>query len=128
MAGTGIVWEGVATLIERLQKLEVEADVKLGSALYQEAQVILKETLPITPIQYGNLRTSGHVDPPATTGATTTVVIGFGGAAAPYALYVHERLDLAHKPPTQAKFLETVVNLHAVDFGERMASRMTLQL
>lgn len=30
----------------------------------------------------------------------------FVGFAAPYCIYVHERTDIPHAPPTQAKFLE----------------------
>lgn len=43
-------------------------------------------------------------------GKTTrpTVKLGY---SAPYALYVHEDLEMRHKPPTQAKYLETPMRL-----------------
>lgn len=100
----------------------------MGAGLYQEGQAILRDTLPITPIEFGNLRASGQVEGPTLEGGSLEVTIGFGGASAPYALYVHERLDAYHEPPTQAKFLETTVNEHAKDFAGRMAVFMKLGL
>jgi len=45
-----------------------------------------------------------------TTGKHTRVELGFGPAGKPfYAVYVHERTDLKHEAPTQAKFLERAV-------------------
>ena len=48
-------------------------------------------------------------------GLEQNVVLGY---RAPYALIVHERLDLYHKPPTKAKFLEEPVRRMQGQIGE----------
>ena len=55
-------------------------------------------------------------------------MIGFGGAAAPYAIYVHENVSARHAPPTQAKFLEQPVMEARATFGEALAAQMKLGL
>lgn len=45
------------------------------------------------PVDEGTLRSTGRVDGP---GRDERVVVSFGGAAAPYALEQHERLDFQH--------------------------------
>lgn len=44
-------------------------------------------------------------------------VSGVVGYTAEYAIFVHERLDLHHEPPTQAKFLEQPLREHANEFA-----------
>lgn len=46
------------------------------------------------PVDTGVLRSTGRVEGP---GRAERVVLSFGGAAAPYALVQHERLDLHHE-------------------------------
>ena len=77
-----------------------------GMMLYKWNLKMLKETLRITPVDTGNLRASGHVTNPVVNGTVVSTEIVFGGDSAPYAFIVHERLDVYHRPPTQAKFLE----------------------
>lgn len=42
------------------------------------------------PVETGTLRASGFVQPPDFEGKSVSVYLGYGGAAAPYALAVHE--------------------------------------
>lgn len=74
--------------------------------MWREANSIMNSAKGLTPVDTGTLRGSGHVRMPEVTEAGVSVVIGFGGAASGYAIYVHENLNSFHKPPTQAKFLE----------------------
>jgi hypothetical protein len=127
--GVEIILTGAKELIARLEAAPAEANLELAAALYQEGEAIMRDALPITPIDLGNLRSSAHVDLPKTTGlGQYEVVLGFGGASAPYALYVHENLEARHDAPTQAKFLETPMNAHAADFSARMAALMKLEI
>lgn len=128
MPGVTMILSGADSLIAKIQTLAVEAPVKVGAGLYLEAQAILAEATKITPIDTGALRASGHVEHPTIDGLAIEVRIGYGGASAPYALFVHERLDLFHEPPTQAKFLEATMNAHAADFAGRLAVQMKLGL
>lgn len=119
-AGVSITWVGQRALLLRLALAKELATAKLAKALYSEGQRILADAIPLTPIDTGSLRASGHVKPPEVAGDTVVVQIGFGGAAAPYAVYVHERLDLSHAAPTQAKFLETPLLARRADFAKRL--------
>lgn len=79
--------------------------MKIDDALRKCAEVILRKALKYTPVDTKALYNSGHVEGEGKGfGARYRVV--FGGPDAPYAIYVHERLDQHHEPPTCAKFLE----------------------
>lgn len=73
-----------------------------------EAREVLKRALFFCPIKTGRLRSTGRVrrQRAGLRGVGThTVEVVFGGRRASYAVEVHERLDVRHAPPTQAKFL-----------------------
>lgn len=61
---------------------------------------------PITPVKTGNLRRSYYVRREEGTGLHTRVR---WGNTASYAIYVHERVELQHRHPTQAKFMEATI-------------------
>lgn len=94
-----------------------------GRALFQEAHVVQKVALERTPIDTGALRGSYVVRPPEISREGQSVKIEVGGPAAPYAVYVHERLHVRH-PVGQAKYLESAVNEAARDLAERVAARL----
>ena len=94
----------------------------LGGALYREAQEIIAQALPITPIRFGPLRRSAQVHEPEYSGATVSVTLGFGNDAVKYAVYVHENLTARHMPPTQAKFLEIPLNDAVDGMADRLAA------
>lgn len=120
----GLKVKGLAELGAKLDALGVRAVRELNRALYNEAQLILTAAQALTPVETGALKGSGIVPTPEEDATGVRVTIGFGGAAAPYAIYVHERLDTHHEPPTQAKFLETALNAAAPDLLERVAERV----
>ena len=99
-------------------------------ALYEEGNIIFNESQRLVPVVTGALAGSGRVTAPSVNAASVEVTIGYGGAAAPYAIYVHERLDLNHKYPgaknaaAQAKFLEEPVLKAAPSLGRRLADRV----
>jgi hypothetical protein len=73
--------------------------------LYRRGTRVLEVAQRLAPVDTGALRSSGFVELPDVRGGGVKVVIGFGGAAAPYALIVHEDLSSRHTTG-QAKFLE----------------------
>lgn len=95
----------------------------LGAALYEKGETTMTEAKRRTPVDTGNLRNSGHVQPPETKGETVTVTLAFGGAAASYAIFVHENLT-AHHPVGQSKFLESAVLETEKGLGEFLAQRL----
>lgn len=122
--GMRINWIGTRALQGRLTLAAVGAPIALAAALYIEAQRIMYESVRITPIATGSLRASGHVDPPDISPRGAAVELGYGGAAAPYALFVHEIMDAYHRPPTQAKFLERPM----LEAAPQLAARLGLAL
>lgn len=91
-------------------------------ALREHAETVLAASKRLVPVDTGVLRGSGVVVPVAKTGTTLTVVIAYGGPAAPYALAVHERPDMWHDPPTQWKYLEQPMLELAPTFEGRLAA------
>jgi hypothetical protein len=68
---------------------------------------ILAETY--TPVKTGALRASSYLEV-TDRGQTPRVELGFGKGGQPeYAVYVHEMVEIPHKPPTRAKFLQSAV-------------------
>lgn len=89
----------------------------IGGALYLEGNNIMAATIPRTPHDKGPLWASGYVTLPNTDEqGNLKVELGFGGAAAKYAVRQHEGIILRGKerfpiknytePGTGAKFLE----------------------
>jgi hypothetical protein len=74
--------------------------------LIEGAEHILEESNRLVPHQTGTLERSGET---RIIGDSLTAYISYGGAAAAYAVYQHERTDLSHPNGRQAKFLETAV-------------------
>ncbi len=117
MAGTDMTveWIGDDKLRETLMRAGAEAPALLGSALFQEAELVMTAAKRLTPVgggMYspydktpGTLRASGHVKPPVIAGNDASVTLGFGGAASAYAHRQHEEVTWRHVVG-QAKFLE----------------------
>ena len=97
---------------KELQRDLLAAGPLAGQAITRAAVEVMEgvvaDAKAETPVDTGTLRASGHVVAPAVRASRTnsvTVRAGFGGGAAGYAIYVHERLD-THHPVGNAKFLE----------------------
>jgi hypothetical protein len=112
---------------DALRRLAEDAQREWTQACGAEAEAIMADAKELTPVDTGNLRASGHVRPPVLDGGQVTVTMGFGGAAAPYALYVHEDLRTFHNVG-QAKYLEQPFNAHARVFVDRLLDRMRAAL
>lgn len=105
---------GGPALRQTLEALGREAPVVMGEAMFEDAEATMTEIkeVPIVPVDTGVLRASGYVVPPEVTPVEAVVTLGFGGAAAAYAIVQHERLDYRH-PVGQAKYLEAPVRRNA---------------
>jgi len=114
---------GQNKVISRLQSLGDTSTRALAAALYQEGEQLIAEAKQETPVDTGALRASGHVQQPTINGRQVEVVAGFGGVAAPYAVYVHEDLT-KHHPVGNAKFLENPAKRRASGMADRVASRL----
>ena len=119
--------KGAAEMLANLRFLTDAVRPAQEAALYEFAEIEMTEMKKRTPVDTGALQASGHVDPPEWKSGTLTIVLGFGGAAIEYAVYVHEDLEAFHKIG-QAKFVESVL-LESEPFfesrvGESFAANM----
>lgn len=111
---------GSRKLKRELKRRGRAAPKALGRALFRKGERIMSESKRIVPVAFGALKASGHVQLPVITGKRVIVVLGYGGAAAPYAVFVHER-QARHTPPTQWKYLEKPFNEALVGMARRLA-------
>ncbi len=102
-----------------------DATSRLAGPLKLEAERVMTKAKRLTPVDLGTLRASGVVHSPEITPRRVVVELGFGGAAAAYALVQHERLDFIHTVG-QAKFLEQPVNEAQAGFGQRIGKNLDL--
>lgn len=117
--------KGVEAMQAKLRRLQERLPDAVGRALYQEAQIERTESMRRTPFELGTLRASHRVTPPRYEGRKVTVTITVGGAAAAYAIYVHEDLDAYH-PYGRSKFLESTLKESAPYMAARIARRIRL--
>jgi hypothetical protein len=120
----------VASRIKGLNRVKANLKKKpdavksaLAAALNIEAEIIMSMAKALTPVDLGALRSSGHVKAPVFKRNKISVEIGFGGPAAPYAIFVHEDLTAAH-PVGQAKFLEVPFKQQMSGLSNRIAKRL----
>lgn len=118
-----LVIKGSDELKRVLEALGDRARQAAAPALHQEHEAIMTEAKKRTPVDTGALRNSGHVSPPEIKGDTVVSEGGFGGVAAPYAVIVHERLDVHHLVG-QAKFYESAITDAQSGMEGRLAERM----
>ncbi len=121
---------GVAEMVATLKRIGDKFPDRVGAAIYQEAQIEMTEAKRRCPVDTGKLRSSGQVARPVREGKRISVTLSFGGAAAPYAIFVHENLEANHSSPPfgggQAKFLESTLNESAPHMAARIAARIDL--
>lgn len=115
--------KGLDPLMRALVAAGPDAQKFAEKALYEEAQEAFFLSQAKVPVRFGVLQASGVVHPPETRGTVSRVGITYGGAAAGYAVYVHE-LPYKHDSPTAWKYLENPVTLYAQGMGARMATRV----
>ncbi len=115
--------EGTQEPLRALERYGAGAIQKGAEALYAEAELIMTESKRECPVDTGALRDTGHVEQPEISGDQVTVQMGYGGPAAPYAVYVHENLTAQH-PVGKAKYLEDPVNEAKPTLPTKMARRL----
>jgi len=88
-------------------------------ALVFGLQPIFDESQRLVPVDRGRLKASGFIEKRQGVREASAAIGYDRHGKLGYGAFVHERLDLRHAPPTQAKFLETAVNTHGGDFQRR---------
>jgi len=113
----------VATVTKNLKKLERKNPRSVATALYQEGLELMAESMRRTPVETGTLQKTHRTALPKWRGPFVEVAIPAGGSKAPYAVPVHERLDVFHNPG-QAKFLESTILESAPHLLARIGERL----
>ena len=108
-----------ATRQTRMQMKAIEDEYAKFVHLFKDAtpemlefavKPILDRSLELVPQLTGELYESGYIEAKRTPkGGRVTVGYAKGGVPS-YAVYVHERMDLKHRAPTQAKFLQQAMS------------------
>jgi len=97
-------------------------------AIFHALEPIYDQSQIFVPVDTGKLKESGFIRTSSRRDGAAGVV-GYGAAGNPfYAVYVHERLDLKHDAPTQAKYLEEAVKEKFSEFESRLADSMKRSL
>lgn len=109
----------------KLLSVVKNADTRIGDALMAEMEIELQEVIKRTPKDTGALRESEKLIGPAIEGNSVVVLIIAGGPDAPYAMLVHEDLEMFHKVG-QAKYLESVLMEARTFIGPRVAKRLKI--
>jgi len=75
---------------------------RIPGALYRRAEAIMTRSKnEFVPVEFGVLRDSGHVNPPTRERTAVRVTMAYGGAAAAYAIAVHEHPSRFSPPSWQ---------------------------
>jgi hypothetical protein len=122
----GVKFTGVGKVAANLTALTAKVPLVVQAALREEAEIEMTEAKKRTPVDLGALRSSGTVTT-SRSGTSVRAELGFGGAAAPYAIYVHEDLDAYHKVG-DAKFLESTIRESAPHMPARVAANVAQRL
>lgn len=105
--------KGVDTVLRNLKKEKERRGKALTRGIKKAAAFLLRESKKVVPVDTGELRRSGFWRIRWAGTMRAEAVIGY---TKEYAIWVHERLDLRHKPGKIAKFLE----VPAKRFGKKM--------
>lgn len=114
MSRIRIELRGVEEVAKRLLLADRHLKQGVAAGVYALGENIRTESMRRTPVDQGVLRASHYVTPPeqVEVGRPTVRVGCGGGAAKPYALIQHERLDF-HHAEGEAKFLENAAKHEA---------------
>ncbi len=95
------------------------------AAIHDAMIPVFEESQRLVPVDKGPLKASGFLDVGVEAGKPT-VRIGYGAGGFPsYAIAVHERTDLHHESPTQAKFLEAALDSQIFAFMNRVVKNVS---
>ncbi|MBX3139853.1 MAG: HK97 gp10 family phage protein [Trueperaceae bacterium] len=108
MADKVVTVIGTSGLIAKVQAYRGASRQRVATATTEIAKEVFAESQREVPVDTGNLRASGRVEPALPERLTATV--SYGGTAAGYAVIVHE----THK--TKSKYLERPARAAAKDF------------
>lgn len=99
---------GISAALKAMKAKEKIIGDGIAAGLKNCAAILLKASQKLVPVDTEALKKSGRVEVKGV-GLNATATVEYGGSDAPYAYIVHERLDIPHEPPTQARYLADAV-------------------
>ena len=115
---TGMAVNGFTQMMASLENMKNDVPKALDRQIFKEAHAIFRKSQRLVPVKNGYLKGSGVVEGPV----NHEMLIGYGGPAASYALFVHEGGEKNWSEPGKtAKFLETPVMESIPGFEQRIA-------
>ncbi|KKL20883.1 hypothetical protein LCGC14_2450990 [marine sediment metagenome] len=117
------VYRGADAAIKDLEGIIRLTPNIFATALFQEAQVEVKEVKLRTPVKTGALRASIILIGPNRQGRRIWVIIQAGGPTVTYAFIVHYDLEAFHKHG-EALFIENPLRESLPHFPNRVAARI----
>lgn len=97
---------GLERVLKTIAKQKAGLAVNIREGLLKIAQLVYIRSQKYVPVDTGVLKASGKVVDNGKEGFGAEVAVIY---EAPYAIYVHERTDISHAEPTQAKYVERAV-------------------
>jgi hypothetical protein len=97
-------------VLKAMKNKAVQDVIAINEGLDKAAVVLYNKSQELVPVDTGRLKASGQIANNGKKGFGAETLVEYGGPEAPYAFIVHERLDVHHEPPTQAKYLTAAVN------------------
>jgi len=91
--------------VRRAMRMSAGTRIAVERGLKRAGLFVQRESQKIVPVDTGALKNSAGTSSTGF-GWNTTVAVFYTQS---YAIYVHERTELRHKPGKRAKFLESVV-------------------
>lgn len=115
-------------LFKKMRRYPDKALKAAGSSLYLEGEGIMTLSKEVyVPVDLGVLCGSGFVELPQFERNKVSIVLGFGGPAAPYAVEVHEDLQAYHTVG-EAKYLSKPFRSSAKELSQRLADDIAKEL
>jgi len=100
---------GVDAVIKSNGKATAKINFTIAEALVKCAEVLLAKSQKLVPVATEALKKSGRVEMNDKAGTGAAATVAYGGPTAPYAYIVHERMDIPHAAPTQARYLADAI-------------------
>jgi len=109
----------MATKLTRLGPLAVKAGM---ASLYRSGEAVMTDSKEnYVPIDTGALKSSGNVQVIQGTNGGGKIALGYGGPAAPYAVYVHE-MNKNYNKGKVWKYLQTPLQMHEPQIATDLAN------
>ena len=119
--------EGADEFRAWLKRAPREARKAFAGALFLEGEVVMQQSKDVfVPKDLGTLANSGFVEPPEMQGTKASVTLGYGGAAAAYALAVHEHPS-GHSPPSWQGKTADQINWNVAGSGPKYLEKPVLE-